>query len=89
MNGEGKKLEQKEVDGTLIQVGLLLVDKNGNYIGKVKAFQDHGFLVDRSMLHFQDLFVPYWININNNPGQIQLEIDQLEINQTLWRMPEP
>ncbi len=80
-----QKPERKNVDGTTVEVGMPLVDKNGNFIGKVKEIQEKGFLVDRSSLHFEDLFVPYWVCLQDGPGEIKLEIAQNEVNQNVWR----
>ncbi len=85
MKEESEKPMQKHVDGATIRVGTPLVDKEGNYIGTVKEIQEEGFLVDRSSLHYRDLFVPYWVCLNDGPGQIRLEISQHEVNQSMWR----
>lgn len=82
------KPERKNVDGTTIQVGMTLVDKEGNFIGTVKEIQEQGFLVDRSIMHYHDLFVPYWVCMDKGPEQITLEISQNEVNQQQWRLPE-
>ena len=82
-----QKPQRKVVDGTTIQVGLPLVDKDGNYIGVVKEIQEKGFLVDRSHMQFEDLFVPYWVCMDDGPEQIVLEIGQNEVNTNVWRTP--
>lgn len=85
---EPKKPEQKIVDGTIIQVGMPIVDNNGNLIGKVKEIQEKGFIVDRSSFHFEDLFVPYWVCLHDGPGQIKAEISEKEVNTNVWRTPD-
>jgi hypothetical protein len=61
--------------------------RQGNYIGTVKEIQEKGFLVDRSEQHFEDLFVPYWVCLNDGAGQIRMEIGQGEVNDNVWRTP--
>lgn len=85
MQYEPQKPERRVIDGTTIEVGMPLVDKNGNFIGKIKEIQEKGFLVERSSLHFEDLFVPYWICLEDGPGQIKAEISENEVNTKIWR----
>ncbi len=80
--------ERKVIDGTTIQVGLPLVDRYGNFIGKVKEIQEQGFVVDRSPQHFEDLFVPYWVCMNDRAEQIWVDIAEYEVNKKEWRTPK-
>ena len=75
----GKKRQEKEVNGVTIHVGMPLVDKDSNYIGKVKEIKKKGFVVDRSYMRIPDFFVPYSICVHDSAEQLKLEISKKEL----------
>ncbi len=70
--------------GIQVQPGVPLVDKDGNYIGKVKAVNQEKIVVDRSAQHCADLRVPFEAVEKAGPGQIRLRFSEKEIDQQGW-----
>jgi hypothetical protein len=70
--------------GFQIQPGVPLVDKNGNYVGKVKTVQKESILVDRSNQHCADLRVPFYAILKAGAGQIKLDIAESEVDRQGW-----
>lgn len=79
-----KDRKQKVVNGTTIQLGMPLVDNQGNYIGKVKEIHHKGFVVDRAATNCTDIFVPYRICVHAGADQLMLDITQKEADAEEW-----
>ncbi len=74
----------KTVEGTEIEVGTALVDRKGDYIGRVAQVGNTGLIVDRSADHEPALFVPFEKCIHDGEKQLKLEIRKEEIDQQRW-----
>jgi hypothetical protein len=70
--------------GIQMKPGVPLVDKNGNYVGKVKEVQKEMILVDRSIQHCPDLRVPFEKVSKAGPEQIELDIAECDIDRQGW-----
>ncbi len=75
----------KTYTGIRIQPGVPLVDKNGNYVGKVKTVQKEAILIDRSNQHCPDLCVPFSAVLKAGPAQIRLNIAESEVDRQGWK----
>ncbi len=78
------KEPRKTVEGSEIRVGTALVDRRGNYIGKVREIGNQGLFVDRSDVRKPVLFVPFEECIHDGAKQLMLEIRIEEIDQQNW-----
>jgi hypothetical protein len=84
MFNKSKQEPRKTVEGSNIQLGSVLVDRKGDYIGKVKEIGKTGLIVDRSSVHKDALFVPFEECIHDGEKQLKLEIRKEEIDQQDW-----
>ncbi len=75
---------RKTVEGSEIKIGTALVDRRGNYIGKVKEVGKTGIIVDRTDVHKPALFVPFDQCIHDSEKQLKLEIRKEEIDEQDW-----
>ncbi len=82
-----KNEPRKTVEGSQILIDTALVDRKGNYIGKVKEVGNTGLIVDRSDVHRPALFVPFDQCIHDGEKQLKLEIRIEEIDKQDWLGP--
>ncbi len=75
---------RKTVEGSEIKIGTALVDRKGDYIGRVAQIGNTGLIVDRSFDHEPALFVPFAECIHDGEKQLKLEIRKEEIDQQRW-----
>jgi len=79
-----KEKQDKRVHGLSVHEGLPLVDKDSNYVGKIKEIRKAGLIIDRSALHCPDLFIPYDACLHNGPDQIKVELAIGELDEQGW-----
>ncbi len=68
-----------------LQVGMPVVDKWGNFIGKVTEIYDHEALVDCMPEQHRHIYIPLDSCQVDNAGQLRLNVAEEEMDGQGWR----
>lgn len=87
MENQYAGMKGKDVNGTRLDVGMPVVDKWGNFVGKVAEIYNSEILVDRSMNFHnpQHVYIPLSEGNMDKADQFRLNVTEEEVDLQGWR----